>query len=62
MKERPFLKLLKLMIQLQELKDNDSPEADALRDEMDDPWEQLNPRQRLLCKGVSAELIKEKSA
>lgn len=60
MSKRPFHTFLKLAIALQELRDNDSPEADALRDEMDEPWEQLNSRQRSLCQGVSAELIQEK--
>lgn len=60
MSKRPFTKLLKLLIQLHELEDYESPEADALRDEMDEPFHQLNERQSKLSGQVSAELLREK--
>jgi hypothetical protein len=35
---------------------NDSPEADAVRDKMDEPWRRMTPLERRLARGLSASL------
>jgi hypothetical protein len=61
MVDGPFMKYLKLMIQLHEF-GIESVESDVVRDQMDEPWEAMSVDQKLLCSEVSAALIKERDA
>lgn len=51
-----FARLLRELHRLMSLGDGDSPEADAIRDEMDGPWYTLSEEEQKRARGMSADL------
>jgi tetratricopeptide (TPR) repeat protein len=55
----PFSEFIRLLLRLHRLiaeGQGDSDEAEEIRDQMDYPWRRLNPEQRTLAEGLSADL------